>query len=120
MDSYQRAHAFFKPEGGILPIICETWLLYGANRNIFANGTNLYDFMDDFDIFRSEDNDTPFPDAWRVFYKAYDGDTSVLPRETSLQREYIKWLDAGNKVGCGIGVILFDGERIINNKRDNQ
>lgn len=119
MDSYRRAHAFLKHEGDILPIICETWLLYEANRGIFAEGSNLYDFMDDFDIFQSYEKDAQFPDAWRVFYKEYNGDTSILPRDTSLQREYIKWLDAGKKIGCGIGVILFDGERIINNRRDN-
>lgn len=121
LDSYKKAWEFFKPENGILNILCDSWLLYGGNRHIYPEGSNLMDFMDDFDLIKSyEDKDRVFPCAIRVFNQKYEGgDTSHLPRETTLQRNYIKWLEAGNRVGEGIGVILFDGEKIINNKRDN-
>ena len=121
LDSYRRCWEFFKPESGIMNIVCGSWLLYGGNREVYPEGSNLMDFMDDFDLIEShEDKNSIFSNAWRVFYKNYTGgDPSYLPQETTLQRNYVKWLAAGNKVGGGTGVILFDGEKIINNKRDN-
>ncbi len=117
--SYKKAYDFFNKDGGLLILVCGSWLLYDGNRKVFPEGSNLLDFMDDFDMFSNRESEKVFPEAWRVFGRAFDGDTSSLPRETTLQRNYIKWLEAGNKVGSGAGVILFDGEKIINNKRDN-
>lgn len=31
-----------------------------------------------------------------------------------MQRAYKKWLMEGNKAGSGFGILLFDGEKIIN------
>ncbi len=119
LDSYKRAYNFFCKEGELLILVCGSWLLYDKNREVFPQGSNLLDFMDDFDMFSIREGHSPFSQAWRVFGMDYDGDTSKLPRETTLQRNYIKWLDEGNTVGSGAGVILFDGKKIINNKRDN-
>lgn len=115
MDSYKKLYEFVKtPETTYIPITCSSWLLYPSNRQVYPEHSNLMGFLNDFDIISSEESEEVFPDAWRVFYKEFDGDTSQLPRETTLQRRYIDWLDAGNKVGGGTGVFLFDGEKILN------
>ena len=37
-----------------------------------------------------------------------------LPEDTSLKRAYKNWLIEKNETGGGVGVIVFDGEKIIN------
>lgn len=69
--------------------------------------------MDDFDIIGRKDVQG-FSDSWRVFGRDYSGSTEGFPRATSLQRGFADWLDAGHKTGTGYGVIVFDGERIVN------
>ncbi len=115
-DSYKKAFEFFgKKKGDYIVLACESWLLYEPNRNIFPEGSNLMGFLNDFDILRSFEYPQVFRDSWRVFNKHFDGDTSILPCNTTLQKNFIKWLDEGNKVGGGYGIIIFDGERIVNN-----
>ena len=75
-------------------------------------------FMKDFEIIGADEMEEAFPDAWRVFGRYFDGDTEKLPIKNDLQRNYVKWLEAGNKVGEGYGIILFDGEKIVNRKED--
>lgn len=117
LDSYKRAFEYYgKNKGEYLIITCVSWLLYTGNRDVYPEGSNLLDFMDDFDITESTESENAFPNAWRVFGMDYDGDTSKLPAKTSLQKNYIKWLEKGNKVGSGCGVIIFDGEKIVNKK----
>ena len=115
LRSYKMAYEFFGcNNGNNIILVCESWLLYPQNRFIFPEDSNLMGFFSDFDIISSVEPLVPFRNAWRVFNKDYTGDTSVLPRETTLQKNYIKWLDAGNKVGNGYGIIVFDGNKIIN------
>lgn len=116
LDSYKKAYNFFKKPGEQYVVFaCGSWLLYPGNREVFAQGSNLMGFMDDFTPVSCEEPtpDNLFRDAWRVFYVPYNGDTSALPADTSLQRSYIKWLGEGGGVGRGYGVIVFDGERIV-------
>lgn len=115
-DSYRRAYDFFKKEcgGGPLVICCNSWLLYPDNKYIFKSGSHILDFMSDFDIISKSDKDH-FDDAWRIFGKDYAPGDKTLPAKTSLQRSFINWLDNGGKVGTGFGIILFDGNNIINN-----
>ena len=117
LDSYKRAFEYYgKKKGEYLVITCVSWLLYPENRSIYPAGSNLLDFMDDFDITDSAEHENPFPNAWRVFGMDFNGDTSILPDKTTLQKNYIEWLKLGNKVGTGMGVIIFDGEKIVNKK----
>ena len=114
-ESYKKAFEFFgKKKGEYIVLACESWLLYEPNREIYPEGSNLMGFLNDFDVLRSFEHTQVFKDAWRIFDRDFDGDTSVLPRETTLQKNFIKWLDAGNKVGAGYGIIIFDGEKIVN------
>ena len=120
LASYCAAHDFFGfKKGEPIVFYCRTWLLYEGYREVFPEGSNLRDFMDDFDLFWNLETEK-FDDAWRVFYRSYDGDTSVLPRDTTLQKRLIEYIDKGGKFGFGAGVIICDGERILNNKRDNR
>jgi len=116
-DSYKKAFKFFgKKEGDYLLLVCSSWLLYPQNKLIYPEKSNLMGFFNDFDIIRSREDEKPFPNAWRIFNKSYDGDVSVLPQETTLQKNFAKWLAEGNKTGIGYGVIIYDGKQIINKK----
>ena len=114
IDSYQRAYDFFKSELGEDPLVlvCHSWLLYPDNEKFYPRNSNIIDFMHDFEIIYSEDQDS-FTDAWRVFGKHYDRTVDELPTDTSLQRAYVDWIKAGNKTGMGYGILVFDGQRII-------
>lgn len=116
IDSYKRAFEFYgKKKGEYLVITCVSWLLYPALSDVYPQGSNLLDFMNDFDIVGSVEPSQPFSNAWRVFGVPYDGgDTSLLPVNTTLQKNFAAWLAEGNHVGSGKGVIIFDGEKIVN------
>mgnify|MGYP001081317085 CR=1 FL=1 len=114
MDSYRRAYEFFKDEleGAPLVVVCHSWLLYPDNEKFYPKNSNIVDFMHDFEIIDSQDQDS-FTDTWRVFGRDHDKAVDELPTDTSLQRAYIDWLKAGNKTGGGFGILLFDGQRIL-------
>ncbi|NMA94408.1 MAG: DUF5596 domain-containing protein [Clostridiales bacterium] len=114
MDSYKKAYDFFKDEldRKPMPIVCNSWLLYPDNEKFYKKGSNIIDFMHDFEIIDTRDQEG-FPDAWRIFGKHHERPISQWPTDTSLQRSYVKWLKAGNKVGTGYGILLFDGEKIL-------
>ncbi len=114
-NSYKKAFEFFKEhDEKYIPIACDSWLLYPNNREFYPEGSNLMDFMNDFDILYGYEHESAFPDSWRIFNMDFNGDTSVLPKETTLQKNIVKYLETGRKIGNGYGIILFDGENIIN------
>lgn len=117
LDSYKRAFDFFgKTKGDYLVLICSSWLIYPGYREVYAKGSNLADFMDDFDIIKSDDaQENTFPNSILVFGTGYNGDTTKFPADTTLQKNFIKYLNAGKTCGFGHGVIIFDGEKIVNN-----
>lgn len=118
LKSYKELYEFYKDQlkDGILVIHCNTWLLYDGYDNVFGENSNTKDFKRDFEMYDNVKCDT-FYDGWRIFYKDFDGDTSALPRETSMQRAFIKHLDENpSDFGAGCGVILFDGEKILTRK----
>ena len=113
LDSYKKAFKFFaKPGDKYIIFVCMSYLLYPDNKNIFPKNSNLYSFMEDFDIIDYGSAET-FSDAWRIFGCTDVSDLSALPQNTELQRNYVKWLQSGKKTGGGTGVIIFDGEKII-------
>lgn len=111
MDSYKKAYEFFgeKP----LVLFCHSWLLFPGNREFFPPTSRILDFMDDFDIIHSR-RQLIFWDAWRIFGTNKRMPPDKLPAETSLQRAYIERLKKKEPVGAGFGIIVFDGEKIIN------
>lgn len=113
MDSYRRAYDFFKNDLGDKPCVfyCTSWLLYERNREFMSPTSNIVAFMNDFKIVKSFE--VPVQKYWWVFDKPYEGDASVLPRDTSLRRHLADWLANGGIPGGGDGYFLFDGKRII-------
>ncbi len=114
MDSFKKAYKFYKCEGNMI-IFCSTWMLYPPySGDIFTEGSNIQAFYDLFDVISSED-DTPYP-IYRWIFSTLDESTPVdkLPTDTSLQRKFVNRIKAGNPLGSGHGIIVFDGEKIIN------
>lgn len=118
-DAYRRAYQFYSDfhwvGGRYLPINCMSWLLYEKHEEFLPESSNILDFMRDFDIFASYD-ERPKP-SWRIFGKHCREPVQNLPRDTSLRRAYVDWLSTGHTCGYGRGMILFDGEKIVNNAR---
>lgn len=113
LDSYKRAYEFFKPQlkSNIMPIICHSYLFWPPYiGRVFEEGTNLYKFATSFEKlleFKTE----PFNDCWRVFNHKWPADTKDLPNDTSLRRNFIKYIDEGGEFGNAYVILLFDGER---------
>lgn len=116
MDSYKRAFDFFGgAQKGYIPLVCHSWLIYPKYRDVFPSGSNIRSFYDDFDIINSGETDR-FYDLPRVFNMSCDTDPSKLPCDTSLRRAFVDYLKKGGSAGWGYGIIIFDGEKIINKK----
>lgn len=113
LESYRRAYEFFKDElnGGPLICACHSWLLYPEYRNVLPETSNIVSFMDDFHIIRVDDGD--FDDAWRVFGAEAEKAPADLPEDTSMQRAFKKHLLAGGKTGAALGILVFDGEKLV-------
>ena len=122
MDSLQSAYEFFekrgKIEGDVMRIFCSSWLLYTPYvKELFPEGSNLRKFAEMFDVFLDSKRED-FSAGWRIFGKIYEGTTKGLPSDTTLRRNFIKYIDEGKSFGDGYGVILYDGKqkKIINKK----
>ena len=113
LDSYKRAYAFFGgKDGAILPFLCSSYLLFPAyQKTVFPENGNIHRFAQDFTVIRIDDKQN-FRDAWRVFDMLYTGDLSALPQKTSLQRTFIAYMKENDNFGTGLGLFLFDGEKI--------
>ena len=119
LESMQKAYDFFKPKlnSTILPIICESWLLYPPYVNeVFIQDGNIVKFAKLFDITETISSGREFLDCPRVFSKWYNGSTEGFASDTPLKRNFIKYIDSGRDFGYGLGIILYDGEKkqIIN------
>ncbi len=113
IDAYKRAYKFYGGKNGKpMAFVCGSWLLYPPHREFLPEGSNILDFMDDFDIIKYEDK-KDFHDGWRVFGKYSDAPLDQLPENTSLQRAFAKRLREGKPTGSGYGVFFFDGEKIL-------
>ncbi len=114
LDSYRRAYQFYKhlTIDGVLPIICESWLLYDGLEEFLPQNSNIIRFKQDFEILKNVEHPA-FEDCWRMFEVQYTGNPADLPRDTSLRRRYADWIAAGGIPGSGYGILLFDGEKVI-------
>jgi len=68
--------------------------------------------MDDFDIVNAQDEEH-FSNAWRIYGAAGGKSPEHWPTDTGLQRAYTQWIRSGGKTGRGLGILLFDGEKIL-------
>lgn len=113
LESYKMAYKFFEDElaGGPLACMCHSWLLYPEYKKILKPGSNIASFMEDFDIIETETGE--FGDAWRVFGPQHTLPAAELPEDTSMRRAFKQHLLAGGKTGEGLGILLFDGEKLL-------
>ncbi len=120
IDSLKRAYEFY-PEmriNGVLPVYCHSWLMYPPYaEEVFGEGTNLYRFLNLFELVRvAEDPD--YTDFFRVFDRDYDSEElDSLPEDTGLRRRLKRFIQKGNMMGDAYGFMLFDGERILTEKK---
>lgn len=114
LDSYSRAYRFYKhlTVGGLLPIICSSWLLYDGLEEFLPKESNIIRFKQDFEILKNVEIPA-FDDCWRIFNVQYTGDPATLPRNTSLQRRYADWIASGGVPGAGYGILFFDGQKTV-------
>lgn len=121
LDALGRAYRFpyfekVRVQGSdIRPFMCGSWLLYPGHRDFLPSRSNILKFMDCFDIIRCEE-EREFGNKWRVFGKDKDTPPENLPTDTALRRAYAERLRAGGMTGSGFGILLFDGEKIVNHR----
>lgn len=115
LASYKKAYEFFKDEldGKPLVCICHSWLLNPEYGKILPPTSNFVSFQHDFDIVRAEESET-FDDAWRLFGRDYEKPMEEMPERTSMQRAFKQYFLNGGKPGEGVGILIFDGEKIVN------
>lgn len=112
-DSYRKVWEFWHhlfPDN-VVRIQCGTHLFYPGYRDIM--GANTRAFADNFDIIAVTEKEE-FTDAWRFLDTKDISDTDRLPKVTSLQRRFAEYIKNGGKHGSARGVLLFDGEKIVN------
>ena len=114
IESLKAAYDFFGDEikGGIMPVVCSSWLLYPDYQDVFGEESNIAKFARNFKIRKVQHSDR-FLDAWRVFGMDYDNNISELPSETSLQKKFIEYVKTKNQFGSGRGILLFDGNKVL-------
>jgi hypothetical protein len=89
--SYAMAKEFFKDQfgGKPIPVVCWSWLMNPEHDNILPSGSNIVDFMHDFDIIDTEE----YPD-YNVLSPWIFGKEKVelddMPENSSLQRSIKK------------------------------
>ena len=107
--SFAKACEFYRQRGEIgkeCVFYCSSWLLYPENRTILSPRSNVYKFMERFDVFDS----TVTPngkDLWRLF-DTDEKNPDRLPDDTFMRRAYIQHLKNGGRTGQGIGIYLFE------------
>lgn len=116
LESYRKAEIFFKEhfKKGYTVFNCNSWLLSPNNRIILPAKSRIREFADDYLIIKTTDDPTN-SNLWRIFYKftaseSYDN----LPTDTSLQRDFLKWLKNGNNIGTAYGLIFSKNGKILN------
>lgn len=92
-----------------LAVICTSWLIYPKTSELCPKGSNLRNFYELFDII-TEYEDAADSVRWRVFY-TNTTDYKSLPRETGLQKILYDYLNDGNHLGNGVGIVIYNPEK---------
>lgn len=110
--SLRAAFAFFKERvSGKLIAPCTSWLLYPPYKEkVYAKESNLWKFADRFHIvsYKAYNDPNEFSNAWRVFGTKDVSELSALPADTSLRRNFLRYMREGGTHGTGFGVIVVD------------
>lgn len=107
-ESLKRAYEFYGPNhGDRLVFRCCTWMLYTPTAELLPDESNIKQFYNLFDVFY--DSAPADYHLWRIFYKETD-DYKSLPQDTSLQKIFYKYLNEGNRIGIGCGILSYKPE----------
>ena len=93
--------------------VCGSWLLYPPYRGILSPASNVVSFAGDWDILSSQES-AGIPRRLAGVRRGASCAPEQWPEDTSMRRAYKKWILEGHKAGSGFGVLLFDGEKILN------
>lgn len=116
LESYRKAWEYFCPDGRPLVCVCGSWLLYDGYEGVFAPGSNIDSFRKDFYMLYSKPSES-FGNIWRVFGREHGLPVDQLPERTSLQRAFKAYMQNGGIHGNGTGVIVFDGEKLLSERK---
>lgn len=113
--SYEDATNFVKKHfkeqfSGKVVFVLRTWMLFDRLKGVLSPQSNLMRFCGDYDVFVHYDY-PDYAEAWRIFDKPYEGDLSVLPKNTTLQKFFANIIKKGEKIGGGAGVYCLDFEK---------
>ena len=113
IHSLRQAYDFYKDvrRDGVLPVVCHSWLLYPPQYPLL--GGNSKAFQDLFCVLK-QDETAENNDYWRIFNTPFSKEALASAAEdTSLRRNFKRFLLAGNRMGNGYGILLLDGERVL-------
>lgn len=104
-SSHEAARTFFAayfPAYARAPVVCSSWLLHPALKELLGEESNIVRFQSLFDIVRVDDCDL----SYRAFvFRRTDGDIADYPEKTTLQRRLKRYLLAGGRFGSALGVL---------------
>lgn len=102
--SMQEAAAFYADRfpGDSVLFTCHSWLLFPGHSIMLPESSNIRLFMEEFTLIRA-DIYQDRKNLWRIFGTMDVEDLDKLPRNTTLQKCYVDWLQAGNPIGYGLG-----------------
>lgn len=106
-DSLRRAKAFYEKElqGEKMPVYCHSWLLYPPHVALFPENSNLRRFAERFKVLKSIP-DSSNQSFWRIFDQEWNpAIVTELPEDTALRRAFKAFLQSGNTMGFGEGIL---------------
>ena len=118
LDSLRRAYDFYVSErkDGVLPVTCNSWMLYPPLIERLPESSNIRRFYELFDVISTKAQEHN-RDFWRIFSLPFTPENlQAAPENSSLQRTVKAFLQEGNHLGAGLGVLLFDGEKILTDR----
>lgn len=103
-SSHEAARAFFAahfPAYEKAPVVCESWLLHPALKELLGEGSNIVRFQSLFDVVRVDEDDL----SYRAFvFRRTDGNAETYPENTTLQRRLKEHLLRGGHMGAALGI----------------
>ncbi len=114
IDSLKRAYKFYNCKKYLI-VHCGSWLLYPPYyREVFVKGSNMCKFYDLFDMVTEETTGRSAVHRWVYNKPGENTPENEIPRDTTLQRNFVEYFAQGKPSGVGRGIIVFDGEKIVN------
>lgn len=114
-QALQLGYAHFKDrfENGIVPFVTDSWLIYPPYlEGVFKEGSNLEKFARLFTVI--EESTDAFSNFRTVFGIPYSEENlACVPQDTSLQRNMLRFIKDGNKMGRGYGIFFYGENGII-------